>query len=131
MNWETEKNNISGRVTFRLCAPLSYKGVINPTPLRFRDNSTYSSKRRFARFQRVSLKSPSKKRISCEGLTRSAYAVLSFKTGVYRFNSWSFKGDNHHKDSVIYFSLTSSRYRLNTRTAESRLHNYYCIFQRT
>ena len=30
-------------------------------------------------------------------------------TGVHHSNSLSFKGDNHHKDSVISFLLTSSR----------------------
>jgi len=30
-------------------------------------------------------------------------------TGVHHLNSWSFKGDNHHKDSVFSFLLTSSR----------------------
>jgi hypothetical protein len=40
--------------------------------------------------------------------TRATYAVLSF-TGVHHLRSGLFKGDNHHKDPVIYFSLTSSR----------------------
>jgi hypothetical protein len=30
-------------------------------------------------------------------------------TGVHHLNTWSFKGDNHHEDTVFYFSLTSSR----------------------
>jgi hypothetical protein len=30
-------------------------------------------------------------------------------TGVYHLNSWSFKADNHRKDSVFFLLLTSSR----------------------
>jgi hypothetical protein len=41
-------------------------------------------------------------------LTRTAYAVLSFNWSP-SFNSWSFKGDNHHEDPMFLFTLTSSR----------------------
>ena len=64
------------------------------------------------------LKSPSKKRISCEGPnTRPTYAVLSL-TEVYHLNSWSFKADKHLKDSVLFLLLTSSRIDL-IRTSQN------------
>jgi len=66
--------------------------------------------------------------ISLTGGQRDPQMPSCLFTGVYHLNSWSFKGDNHHKDSVISFLLTSSRYRLNTRTAESRLHNTFTAY---
>jgi hypothetical protein len=44
-------------------------------------------------------------------------------TGVHHLNAWSFTGDNHHKDSVTSFLLTSSRIDSNTVIAVSRIYN--------
>jgi hypothetical protein len=44
-------------------------------------------------------------------------------TGVHHSKAWSFTGDNHHKDSVTSFLLTSSRINLNTVIAVSRIYN--------
>jgi hypothetical protein len=49
--------------------------------------------------------------------TRPTYAVLSL-TEVYHLNSWSFKADNHLKDSVFFLLLTSSRIDL-IRTSQN------------
>jgi hypothetical protein len=52
---------------------------------------------------------PSKKYIFlARRLSRSAYAVLSLNWSPL-FNMRSIRGDNHHKDPRIHFSLTSSR----------------------
>jgi len=54
----------------------------------------------------------------------ATYAVSSF-AGVHHLRSGLLKGDNHHKDPMILFSLTSSRYRLNTCIAAHRFQFYY------
>ena len=41
-------------------------------------------------------------------------------TGVRHLNSWSFKGDNHHKDSMFSSFVNIQQNRLNTSIAESR-----------
>jgi len=43
------------------------------------------------------------------GGSRDPHMPSCLLTGVYHLNSWSFKADNHRKDSVFSLLLTSSR----------------------